>query len=47
MSEKPVLSLKEEHRLRVMGVLWIFGTERGEVLVAWKKLHSKRVHNLY
>jgi hypothetical protein len=42
------LTLREQHRLRVSGnrVLRIFGPERDEVKVGWRKLHNEELYNL-
>jgi hypothetical protein len=39
-----VLSLREEHRLRM---LRIFGPKRDEVTGGWRKLNNEELHNLY
>jgi len=39
------LTLKEEHRLRVMRR--IFGPKRDEVTGEWRKLHNEKLNNLY
>jgi hypothetical protein len=44
------LTLREDHRLRVFenSVLRrIFGPKRDEVTGGWRKLHRKKLHNLY
>jgi hypothetical protein len=44
------LRLREEHRLRVFEnrlLRIIFGSERDEVTVDWRKLHKLELHNLY
>jgi hypothetical protein len=44
------LSLREEHRLRVFEnrvLRRIFGPKRGKVTGEWRKLHSRKLHNLY
>jgi hypothetical protein len=43
------LTLREEHSLRVFEnrvLRRIFGPRRGEMVVGWKKLHNKELHNL-
>jgi hypothetical protein len=41
--------LREEHRLRVFQnrVLRIFGLNRNEVPVEWRKLHNEELHDQY
>jgi hypothetical protein len=44
------VTLREEHRLRVLEnrvVRRIFGPKRDEVTEEWRKLHSRKLHNLY
>jgi hypothetical protein len=44
------LTLREEHRLRVLEnrvLRGIFGPKRDEVMGGWRKLHNKKLHNLY
>jgi hypothetical protein len=44
------LTLREEHRLRVFEnrvLRKIFGPKRDEVMVEWRKLHNKELHDLY
>jgi hypothetical protein len=44
------LTLREEHRLRVFEnrvLRRIFGPKRCEVTGEWRKLHNKKVHDLY
>jgi hypothetical protein len=44
------LTLKEEHRLRVFEnrvLRRIFGPKRDEETRDWRKLHNKKLHNLY
>jgi hypothetical protein len=44
------LTLREEHRLRVFEnrvLRRIFGPKREEVTGEWRKLHSRKLHNLY
>jgi hypothetical protein len=44
------LTLREEHSLRVFDnrmLRRIFGPEREEITVEWRKLHSGQLHNLY
>jgi hypothetical protein len=44
------LTLREERRLRVFGnrvLRGIFGSERDEVTVKWRKLHSEELNDLY
>jgi hypothetical protein len=44
------LTLREEHRLRVFEnrvLRRIFGPNRDEVTVEWRKLHNEELHNLY
>jgi hypothetical protein len=43
-SETLSLTLREEHRLRVMRRL--FGWKRVEVMREWRKLHNE-IHDLY
>jgi hypothetical protein len=44
------LTLREEHRLRVFEnrvLRRVFGPRRNEVTGDWRKLHNKKLHNLY
>jgi hypothetical protein len=44
------LTLKEEHRLRVIEnkvLRRIFGPNRDEVTVEWRKLHNEELRDLY
>jgi hypothetical protein len=47
---KLVLSLREEHRLRVSEnrmLRRIFGPKSEEVVGGWRRLHIEELHNLY
>jgi hypothetical protein len=44
------VTLREEHRLRVVGnrvLRGVFGPKRGKVMGEWRKLHNRKLHNLY
>jgi hypothetical protein len=44
------LTLTEEHRLKVFGSRVprkIFGLKRDEMIRVWRKLHNKKLHDLY
>jgi hypothetical protein len=50
MGVKLVLTLKEEHRLRVFEnrvLRRIFGLKRDEVMGEWRKLHNEELCDLY
>jgi hypothetical protein len=50
MGVKPCLSLREEHRLRVIEkrvLRRIFEPKRDEVTGGWRKLHNEELHGLY
>jgi hypothetical protein len=50
MGVKLGLSLREEYRLRVFEnrvLRKLFGPKRHEVTGDWRKLHNRKLHNLY
>jgi hypothetical protein len=49
-SETWFLTLREKYRLRIFGnraLKKIFGHNKDEIKVGWRKLHNEELHNLY